>query len=376
MELSYAVWARKMRCDSMIATIERGVEEALRSCGGPTIGWFCTYTPEEIFTALGLNSHRILGNYTHIELADAHLHSNICPYVRSSLEGALSGDYDFLDGVVIANSCDAMRRLYDAWRHYAKTPFVHILDVPHLNTESAVRYYRNRLEELVRRLEDRYDRTLRDENLASAIELHNETRELLRRLSTLRAEGNGSIQGSNLIEITNLCTRTPKAEFNAILRELLEDIPQAKSDVRGNGPRILLSGSFLPDPRIAELVEDSGGQIVADDLCVGERYFDLSIDSGGDPLLALARGYLGRTPCARMRRAERRLEGIVKSVKSLGVDGVIYHALKFCDTFLYDFPPLRRRLESERIPLLLLEGDCTGGVGQFRTRIQAFIEML
>ncbi|MFQ5826487.1 MAG: 2-hydroxyacyl-CoA dehydratase, partial [Dehalococcoidia bacterium] len=50
---------------------------------------------------------------------------------------------------------------------------------------------------------------------------------------------------------------------------------------------------------------------------------------------------------------------------------------KFCDPHEFDIPPLRALLEEKLgITSLFLEFDVTIPVGQFRTRIEAFLEML
>nr|MBL0712275.1 2-hydroxyacyl-CoA dehydratase [Desulfobacterales bacterium] len=57
--------------------------------------------------------------------------------------------------------------------------------------------------------------------------------------------------------------------------------------------------------------------------------------------------------------------------------GVIGHTLKFCDPYLARLPMIRDTLREAGLPLLLLEGDCSlRSIGQQRTRIEAFIEML
>jgi benzoyl-CoA reductase/2-hydroxyglutaryl-CoA dehydratase subunit BcrC/BadD/HgdB len=68
---------------------------------------------------------------------------------------------------------------------------------------------------------------------------------------------------------------------------------------------------------------------------------------------------------------------ILDRAKACGARGVIGHILKFCDPYLARLPFVRETLKEAHLPLLLLEGDCTlRSIGQQRTRIEAFIEML
>jgi benzoyl-CoA reductase/2-hydroxyglutaryl-CoA dehydratase subunit BcrC/BadD/HgdB len=49
---------------------------------------------------------------------------------------------------------------------------------------------------------------------------------------------------------------------------------------------------------------------------------------------------------------------------------------KFCEPHAFDYVPLARALEAAGVPHLLIETDVSTPVGQLRTRLQAFIEML
>jgi len=49
-----------------------------------------------------------------------------------AFELSLEGRYDFLDGVIIPHTCDAIERLYDIWRYYQKSTATHFLNVPHI----------------------------------------------------------------------------------------------------------------------------------------------------------------------------------------------------------------------------------------------------
>ncbi|MBW2124356.1 MAG: 2-hydroxyacyl-CoA dehydratase [Deltaproteobacteria bacterium] len=82
-----------------------------------SVGWTCTYIPIEIVEAAGLTPARILPEPSS-EKADAYLDPNFCPYVRACLGKAMDGEYKGLSGIIVANTCDGMRRLYDAWCHY------------------------------------------------------------------------------------------------------------------------------------------------------------------------------------------------------------------------------------------------------------------
>jgi benzoyl-CoA reductase/2-hydroxyglutaryl-CoA dehydratase subunit BcrC/BadD/HgdB len=147
------------------------------------------------------------------------------------------------------------------------------------------------------------------------------------------------------------------------------------------GVPVFLFGNVLPDPGALALFESCGLRLAGDDLCTGSRLLQpIGGAAGGDPFVALARGLLERPPCARTIDPARpgRLAGLaVAAARSCGARGVVCHTAKFCDPYLARLPAVRAALREAGFPVLTLEGDCTlRSLGQQRTRIEAFVEML
>ena len=92
------------------------------------IGWFCSYVPEELIIAAGLEPMRLKGQVTKLKEVDAYVFSNICPYLKNILDSGLRRKLDHLDGIIFTNSCDGMRKLYDLWFQYIQTPFTFMLE--------------------------------------------------------------------------------------------------------------------------------------------------------------------------------------------------------------------------------------------------------
>jgi len=89
----------------------------LRGQGRKVLGYFCCYPSLEIMTAAGIVPYRMMGNIKEpVTQADTHLETIVCGYVRSSLDVALKGAYDFLDGLVIPSTCETIDKLYRIWQ--------------------------------------------------------------------------------------------------------------------------------------------------------------------------------------------------------------------------------------------------------------------
>ena len=129
-----------------------------------------------------------------------------------------------------------------------------------------------------------------------------------------------------------------------------------------------------------KLIESMGACIVADQLCWGSKSFADLADEEIDPIDAIARRMLEHMPCPRMLdQYPKRLANLLEAVKQYRVDGIICQRLRFCDLWGGETEMLQRSLKEEAgIPLLVLERDyaAASGVGQLRTRVQAFLETL
>jgi len=351
--------------------------EVLAHSGKPVVGWFCAYTPREILLAAGIYPYRIVPEPTRaITLADAYIERNFCPYVRSCLGEALNGRYRFLDGLVVVNSCDPMRRLYDAWRYYIGGDFISLLDLPRISYDLAVEYYRECLLGFIKELESHYRVSISGEAISGAISAHNKTRSLLKKLYQLNQDCGMPVSAVQMQSIIKAGHVLPGDTFTGLVESLLDEMGGVRRDAR-EGPGVLISGSIMDNPLIIELIEQCGARVVGDDLCTGTRQFWQLVEPDRDPLTALSRYYLGRTPCPRMKDAQKRFDHVFKLMDDFQAVGVIFYTLKFCDPFLYDIPVLKSQLVARGIPSLMLEGDYTPGtLGRVRTRIEAFIEML
>jgi benzoyl-CoA reductase subunit C len=362
--------------DGATALSQEAVEE-WKGQGKKVVGWLCVYAPEEILQAAGILPIRIMGSAEPHSIADAYLQSNMCPFVRSCLSQGLLKKYDFLDGVLASHTCDAMVKLFDAWRLFVGTSFAFLIDQPHVINRFSYDYHLAELRRLVAEVEEFTGQPLAPEALQQAIRLYNENRRLLRELYELRRADNPPISGSEILNVVRAGMILPKERHNQMLRELLVGLSQREVEP-ARGPRLLVSGSCIDTPLFPSLVEEAGGVIVADDLCFGTRYFWDQVQDGEDPLGALSRRYLEKVHCACIPLPrDSRFQLIEQLIQDYRVEGVIFYGQKFCDTYAYDFSEHRNRLEKKGVPVLQLEVEHASiGAGQLKTRIQAFVEML
>jgi len=343
----------------------------------PVIGYLCSYAPEEIMVAAGALPYRIFGSGRQIRLADSHLQAYSCSLVRGAMEDVLAGHLDFLDGTVFPHTCDSIQRLSDMWRMNAGLDFHLDVVLPvKLNNDTS----RDYLAQVLRRFRDDLEQALgvkiTDESIKSSTKMYNSLRESLRVMYALRRNNPSLISGSDLLAVTKGSMMMDRNQALDLIEGLRAGLDQDQS--ANDKKRISLAGGLCNMPDIFAVIEDSGGVIIDDDLCTGSRYVDGEVDLEGDIFEALADRYVKRAVCpAKHAGLTTRGDHLVAQVKESRADGVIFLYLKFCDPHAFDYPYIKTMLDDEGIPNLLLElEDSSPTEGQFRTRCEAFVEML
>jgi len=341
------------------------------------LGYACAYTPLFLLRAAGFHPYRVLPQTGCHEQASQHLHDNLCPHVKKILDRAMGGDLPELEGMVFMNSCDAMWRLPDAWKVVRREDKIMLIDLPIVSNGPAVRFFAGELKRLSRTLEDWSGSPLPDDLIRKSIAEYNQLSQLL---SGFASEVGTFVGGRKTLQKAYAFAATePLPDALRYIKDVLARELTVK--INGNPSTVFLFGNILPDHEIFDLFEASGARVVDEDLCTGSRLFQpIQLEDGKDLYIGLARAILSRRPCARTfnpaRPGQLALD-IIDRARACDAQGVIFHTAKFCDPYLARLPSVRELLRKEGIPILVLEGDCTTrSIGQHRTRIEAFIEML
>jgi benzoyl-CoA reductase subunit C len=350
--------------------------EGWKQAGKKIIGYFCNYTPEELIYAAGMIPVRIRGSSENIALADAHLPTFCCSFVRSCLDQALRGRYSYLDGVVFPKTCDMTRCLPSIWKRNMKPSYFRFIAVPGMSSDEAVDFFTKELAFFKESLEDYSGNKIDNETLNKSIKVYNENRSLMQEVNKLALADKPPLTGSEVFAIMLAGLVLPKDEHSAMLRKLLDNLPSTRKGVNG-GVRLMIAGNTFENMELMQAIEECGGEVVIDDLDIGTRYYWNHIEEGAEPIKALAAGYLRRIPCPCKHPAQPRLENMLKLANEYRVKGVILINQKYCDTHLYDRPWIESNLQQAGFPVLLVEHSDIGWAGgKFKTMVRAFIEML
>lgn len=345
--------------------------------GKKIFGYFCTYTPEELLHAAGIHPVRLFGGTEDITQADTLIQSFVCPFVRGVLDTALKGGFDYLDGIVHAYTCDATCGLFGIWQRNIKTDFTYMYAPPYFLSEGSLKYHMHELEKLRGALEKYTGAKIPDRAITESIELYNRKRSVLKRLYAIRAANPTPISGSDTLQAVLAGTVASPEEFSPIVEDIIKEALRPVGCGQ-DAHRVYISGSELHDMEIVKTIEEAGATIVGDDLCTGSRSFHDLVESGGDPIEALAKRYIARTPCPSRLPAERRLQFILEGMRESRAEALIFVIQKFCDPHLAEQPLLSGALKEVGIPNMVIETEHRLGSSreQIRTRVQGFLEML
>ena len=347
--------------------------------GGKIVGYFCCNIPDEVFTAAGILPVRLRGTgSTGTEMSDAFYSSINCSFPRHVFNQALNHEFDILDGLLVPNSCDHIRRIYDNWIRQLDTQFVEMFNLPKKVEEPQVQWYKDEVKILVEKLEKHFGVEITEEKLKNAIKLHNENKRLLKQIYEMRKADNPPITGGQVLTVIVAGTAIPRDKYNEMLKELVEDL-KATEGIKEYKARLMVAGGILDDPEYMDIIESQGGLVVTDSLCFGTRMMWTEISEESDPYEAIARYQVQQRPtCPRSYGDQpRRRQFLQDMIKDFKVDGVIGERLLFCDPWVVEHYMNDQDLKEAGIPFLKLDREyILSGKGQLRTRVQAFLEML
>jgi benzoyl-CoA reductase/2-hydroxyglutaryl-CoA dehydratase subunit BcrC/BadD/HgdB len=355
--------------------------------GVKIIGYFPgNYVPEEIIYAAGAVPICLVdgGSSAPAEAALELIPHVSCPFARAQLGERLlkkNPYYEMIDMLVAPLTCQHLKKVTDIWVYQGETP-VFKLGIPHhYYGKPELDYYTERLRALQGSLEALTGNSITSEKTGHAIELYNRLRELLRKISQLRRASPPPISATDFARLNHDSFYADPAFMVDFLESVYQELSQKSPAGAAEVPRLMLIGPNLAkgDYEILKLVKAAGGDIVIEEVDEGIRYYWQNIEAGGDPIRALAKGYLpDRLPCAFMRYASRqRLDFALKLVKDFNVSGIIWYELLYCETYDNESYFFDQEMGKRNIPMLILEsGYDEGGTGPMKIRVDAFIELV
>ncbi|MFZ5648302.1 MAG: 2-hydroxyacyl-CoA dehydratase subunit D [Bacillota bacterium] len=350
----------------------KGAQRSARYPGSRFFGYFCSYWPEELVLAAGMEPLRILP--AAINATPAELPAFCCTLARGSLAMALKGQLSDLAGVGFAHTCDTMQCLGGIWEETTGREKTLIVVPPvMLNAPGAGRYYRKEFELLTKRLGELTGNSPGPGDLKRAIMLCDRVRQLVTELDQQRT----MLPSHVVLAVMRAGQLMPREAYAAELELALPALREMACEP-GNRQRLLVSGAVMESDSLFQMIEELGGRVVADDTCTGYRHYSGPLaEEGDDPLDSIVRRYTGIASCpCRNRGLQERMEYLERMARERSAGGAVLVIRKYCDPHAWDAVPVTERLRGLGMKTLVLELEGSEVGGQERTRLQAFLESI
>lgn len=355
--------------------------------GGKVFGTFCVYVPDEVvFAADAIATGLCGGSQFWVPGGEKVLPTNTCPLIKASVGARLDRTCPFFriaDMYVGETTCDGKKK---AWEILAEDVPVHVMDLPQMKRAKDVKAWAEEIKDFAKVVEEFTGNEITAEKLGASIKLINDKRKALARLYDFRKNEKLPISGKDVLLISQIAFYDDPTRFAQMTNKLCDELEQRVADgvsvFEEGTKRIMLTGTPLaiPNWKIHNLVETSGGAVVCEEMCTGTRYFERLVDETketlDDQIQAIADRYMGIN-CACFTPNTGRIDDIIRLAKEYKVDGVIDVNLKFCSLYDTEGYSVEKALKEAGIPVLGIETDYVDSdAQQLRTRISAFIEML
>lgn len=354
--------------------------------GGKVFGTFCAYVPDEvIFAAGGIATGLCAGSQFWVPGGEKYLPANTCPLIKAMLGARFEKTcpfYRLADMYVGETTCDGKKKAYEI---LATDIPLHVMDLPQMKRERDHLKWAEEIKDLIKIVEEVTGNKVTEEALAENIKKINLKRQALQRLYNLRASKNVPISGTDVLLVSQIAYYDDPERFASMVNKLCDELEERVEngvDVAKGAKRILVSGTpmAIPNWKLHNIIETSGGVVVCEETCTGTRYFENQVDETGKNLDEMVQNiadrYLGIN-CACFTPNTARADDVIRLAKASKADGVIDISLMFCQTYDIEGRSLEQRCKEEGIPFLGIETDYTDNdAQQLKTRIGAFIEIL
>ena len=359
-----------------------------KAAGRKVIGSFCVFVPEEIVratdaTLVGLCA----GADFAMDEVEKLLPRNTCSLIKSAFGFKLGKVCPYLesaDMIVGENTCDGKKKSYELLNNLV--PNLYVMDLPQVKSAEGRALLKAEYLRFKKAVEELTGVTIDATRLKKGIEIVNNKRKAVHRLSSLRKADPAPISGLDALLANQVFFYDDPVRFTASVNKICDELEQRIEKKEGvfpeKTPRILMSGCpmALPNWKLPCIIETSGAVIVGEESCVGERGTRNLTDNSWDTVDELMEAIVDRyfqVDCAIFTPNSDRLDHIVEMAKTYKADGVIHYGLQFCQPYLMESMPVEKALEAKNIPSLRIETDYSmEDVEQLRTRVEAFVELL
>ncbi|MCZ2809102.1 MAG: 2-hydroxyacyl-CoA dehydratase family protein [Candidatus Bathyarchaeota archaeon] len=362
--------------------------------GKKIIGYTCMFAPVELILAADAVPVRVgSGWYDTAKLGDRIVPVEVCPVIRSTIGAKmvhLSPYLELSDAIINPLTCDGRTKLSEI---IGADKEVWTLCPPRVKDSPQARnLWIHEVGVIKKKIEDLTGTKITRKKLRTSIEVMQKATKAFRRLQETR-KSYPVIMGRDAMLVNQTSMWDDIKRWTEKTEELCDELEKRINQKVWACPpetsRVMVTGTPMiwPDNwKIPNLIEESEpqGLLVVDELCSGDRllYDPVGVDEWtmSDMLDAIAEKYLlaSTCPCFTSEHGnEDRINWLLDRIKEFKIDGVIYYVVRGCILYAMEYTRIKKILDHMDIPIYYLDTEYTReDVGQMKTRIEAFLEML
>ena len=355
----------------------KSILASIKETGRDAFGCFPLHTPEELVYAAGYLPVGLWVGKTELKLSDRYLQGFCCTIIKANLEFGMNGTYNMLKDVIIPTLCDTLKCVSENWIYACPDIPVIPIAYPMLRKiKGGEIYCVEEFRHVQKRLEEISGKIISDEAIADAFAVYEDYRTTMREFVEVAADYPLTFDAKTRHLVIKAAYFMDKAQYTQIVKDILAQVkklPKEEAKLR-----IIASGIVSEPVELLDILTENGIAIVGDDLSQESRMWRTPARKEGTTLEKMA-GIIADQRGDTFLYEQEKYKGsmLIEQVKQKKADGVIYFQMKFCDPEEFDYPIVKKELETAGIPLLYLEVDqMLDSVEQLRTRIQSFAELL
>jgi benzoyl-CoA reductase/2-hydroxyglutaryl-CoA dehydratase subunit BcrC/BadD/HgdB len=359
-----------------------------KKAGKKVVGAFCLYVPEELVYAADATMVGLCGGADFsIPDAETVLPRNMCPLIKSFYGFKVGGTCPYFqscDMVVGETTCDGKKKTYELLDELVPT---YVMEIPHRNnTPQAKALWLSEVKLFKEKMEKITGNTIEKDALKKSIRMINAKRAAMKRVFETRKASPPPISGLDGLLVNQVSFYDDVPRFTQKTNELADELEKRNKEGNGvadkNKPRLMFSGCpmAIPNWKLHSIIESMGVPVVAEESCIGSRYFTDPVEPKGDSMDSLLEALVdkySKISCACFTPNRERIDKVVNMAHEFRVSGVVYNVLQYCQTYNIESIKVERALKAAGVPMLKIETDYgSEDVEQIRTRVEAFTEML
>ena len=352
--------------------------EKLLADGKKVVGCLPYFCPEELVCAAGMIPFGIWG--ADIEAAESKrwFPAFICSILHTALELGIRGDLDGMTAVMIPKLCDSLKCMGANWeRAVPGIPVINVAHAQNRKMDAGIEFTAAQYRAVSGELERLGGKSASDKDVTDATERLNIRRDALReftRLAALHPDAVSPRQRNCVIKNSYFLEDELYVSMLLELNGILSAMPDSKWD----GFRIVTTGVLADHPELLDILEKNKIMIAGDQILHESVSFSVNVQITDDPFIGLAKRMAAIGGASVLYDPGKlRARELLKLVRDTSANGVIFILTKFCDPEEYDYVPVKKLLDENGVPCLLVETDRqTSSYEQARTAIEAFTGML